>query len=46
MIETQRQSNIPSLRWAGDRQGRRGREKNKENTSATTGKPGIKRMVV
>ena len=36
---TQRQSNIPSLRWAGDRQGRRCREKNKKNTRATTGNP-------
>ena len=34
MIAMQRQSKFPSLRWAGDRQGRRCREK---NTSATTG---------
>ena len=37
--ETQRQSNIPSLCWADDRQGRRCRVKNKKNTRATTGNP-------
>ena len=43
MIATQRQSKLPSLRWAGDRQGRRCREK---KTSATTGNPEIKRTAV
>ena len=35
-IATQRQSKFTSLRWAGDRQGRRCRE---TNTDATTGNP-------